>query len=157
MKSTSRVERIKDKRFSGLLVCFAFLFWLGGTQAEEVTIEILHYFGVRDQQQALSEVVTAFQQSNPDIKVRLTLVPFGELLSRTLQTAAVHQPPAIAALDNPDVLRAAKAGVLADIVPSLSQFPDWKNIYDEVKKNDKRPRSRLRNSNRQQWCRVILQ
>ena len=134
MKPTSRVKRIKDKRFSGLLVCFAFMFWLGGTQAEEVTIEILHYFGVRDQQQALSEVVTAFQQSNPDIKVRLTLVPFGELLGRTLQTAAVHRPPAIAALDNPDVLRAAKAGVLADIFPSLSQFPDWKNIYDEVKK-----------------------
>jgi multiple sugar transport system substrate-binding protein len=94
----------------------------------------MHYFGVQDQQQGLGEVVTAFEHSNPGIKVRLTLVPFGELLSRTLQTAAVHQPPAIVALDNPDVLRAAKAGALTDIFPDLSQFPDWKNIYDEVKK-----------------------
>jgi ABC-type glycerol-3-phosphate transport system substrate-binding protein len=93
----------------------------------------MHYFGVQDQQQALGDVVTAFEHSNPGIKVRLTLVPFGELLSRTLQTAAVHQPPAIVALDNPDVLRAAKAGVLTDIFPDLPQFPDWKNIYDEVK------------------------
>jgi ABC-type glycerol-3-phosphate transport system substrate-binding protein len=87
VKPTSRVKRIKDKRFSGLLVCFAFMFWLGGTQAEEVTIEILHYFGVRDQQQALSEVVTAFQQSNPDIKVRLTLS-----LSENY-SAGLYKPP----------------------------------------------------------------
>jgi ABC-type glycerol-3-phosphate transport system substrate-binding protein len=127
-------KRFKHKGWSGLPVCFAFLFWSAGTQAEGVTVEILNYFGVQDQQKALSDVATAFQQSNPDIKVRLTLVPFGELLSRTLQTAAVHRPPAIAALDNPDVLRAARAGVLADIFPSLAQFHDWKNIYDEVKK-----------------------
>jgi ABC-type glycerol-3-phosphate transport system substrate-binding protein len=51
----------------------------------------MHYFGVHDQQQALSEVVTAFEHSNPDIKVRLTLVPLGELLSRTLQTAGIQK------------------------------------------------------------------
>jgi ABC-type glycerol-3-phosphate transport system substrate-binding protein len=100
-----------------------FLFWSASTRAEEVTIEIMHYFGVQDQQQALGDVVTAFEHSNPGIKVRLTLVPFGELLSRTLQTAAVRQPPAIVALDNPDVLCAAKAGVLTDIFPDLPQFP----------------------------------
>jgi multiple sugar transport system substrate-binding protein len=134
VKATPRVDATNRKWWSGLPFCFVFLFWLITTRAEETTIEILHYFGVQDQQQALNEVVTAFQHSNPDIKIRLTLVPFGELLSRTLQTAAVRQPPAITALDNPDVLRAAKAGVLADIFPNLSQFPDWKNIYDEVKR-----------------------
>jgi len=133
-ETASRPKKLKNKRWSGLSVCLAFLFWPSSSHAERVTIEVLHYFGVQDQQQALSEVVTAFQESNPDIKVRFTLVPFGELLSRTLQTAAVHQPPAIVALDNPDVLRAAKAGVLEDIFPDLPQFPDWKNIYDEVKK-----------------------
>jgi multiple sugar transport system substrate-binding protein len=134
VKATTRLNRIHRKWCSGLAFCIVFLFWLVTTRAEETTIEILHYFGVQDQQQALNEVVTAFQHSNPDIKIRLTLVPFGELLSRTLQTAAVRQPPAITALDNPDVLRAAKAGVLADIFPNLSQFPDWKNTYDEVKR-----------------------
>ena len=93
-----------------------------------MTIEIMHYFGVHDQQQALSEVVTAFEHRNPDIKVRLTLVPFGELLSRTLQTAAVHQPPAIVALDNPDVLRAAKAGALTDISPDRRTVESAKTL-----------------------------
>jgi multiple sugar transport system substrate-binding protein len=134
VKETPRGKRINHRWWSGLPVCFAFLFWLGSTRAEETTVEILHYFGLEDQQKALSEVVTAFQQRNPDIKIQLTLVPFGELLSRTLQTAAVRRPSAITALDNPDVLRAAKAGVLADIFPSLSQFPDWKNTYDEAKR-----------------------
>jgi ABC-type glycerol-3-phosphate transport system substrate-binding protein len=133
VKATPCIKRINRKWWS-LPICFAFLFLIGTTRAEETTIEILHYFGVQDQQQALNQVVTAFQHSNPDIKIRLTLVPFGELLSRTLQTAAVCQPPAIVALDNPDVLRAAKAGVLEDIFPSLPQFPDWKNIYDAVKR-----------------------
>jgi multiple sugar transport system substrate-binding protein len=128
------VARRSGYKWWHCLFYFAFLFWLDRTQAEQTTVEILHYFGVEDQQKALNEVVTQFQQSNPDIKIQLTFVPFGELLTRTLQTAAARRPPAITALDNPDVFRAAAAGVLADILPSISQFPDWKNIYDEVKK-----------------------
>jgi multiple sugar transport system substrate-binding protein len=127
------VARRSGYKWWSYLFCFAFLFCFDRAQAEQTTVEILHLLGVEDQQKALNEVVTQFQQSNPDIKIRLTLVPFGELLSRTLQTAAARRPPAITALDNPDVFRAAAAGVLADILPSLSQFPDWKNIYDEVK------------------------
>jgi ABC-type glycerol-3-phosphate transport system substrate-binding protein len=50
---------------------------------------------------ALNDAVASFEQAIPDIKVQLTYVPFGQLLSRTLQTAAVHRPPAISALDNP--------------------------------------------------------
>ncbi len=112
-----------------IAVCLGPFLSLCSARAEHTTIEILHYFGVEDQQKALSEIVTAFEQSNPDIKIQLTYVPFGELLSRTLQTAAVHRPAAIAALDNPDVLRAAKAGVLEDISPRLSQIPAWKETY----------------------------
>jgi len=121
------------KWWSSLPVCFAFLFWLGTARAEVTTVEILHYFNVKDQLDELNEMITAFQQSNPDIKVQLTAVPFGELVSRTLQTAAVHRPPAIAAIDNPDVLRVAKAGVLQDLSNQMSQFPDWKNIYQGPK------------------------
>ncbi len=117
----------------GLPVCFALLLSLVPARAEQTTVEILHYFNVKDQEQGLSELITAFEQANPDIKVQLTYVPFGELVSRTLQTAAVKRPPAIAAIDNPDVLRVAKAGVLLDIADKLSLFPDWKNIYNGPK------------------------
>jgi multiple sugar transport system substrate-binding protein len=113
----------------GLPVCFALLLSLVPARAQQTTVEILHYFNVKDQEQGLSELITAFEKVNPDIKVQLTYVPFPELVSRTLQTAAVKRPPAIAAIDNPDVLRVAKAGVLVDIADQMSLFPDWKNIY----------------------------
>jgi multiple sugar transport system substrate-binding protein len=129
VKETPPSKKTTHKRWNNLAVCFACLFSLGTAQAEETTVEIIHYFNVKDQQDWLSEIITDFQQKNPDIKVQLTYVPFPELVSRTLQTAAVRRPPAIAAIDNPDVLRVAKAGVLKDISGSMSQFPDWKNIY----------------------------
>jgi multiple sugar transport system substrate-binding protein len=121
---------VNHRRPVGLFLCFFCLCWLGTARAEHTVIEILHYFAVPDQEQALKEVVAAFEEKNPDIEVRLTYVPFGDLLARTLQTVAARRPPAIAALDNPDVLRAAKAGVLADISGWLSDFPGWPDLYE---------------------------
>jgi ABC-type glycerol-3-phosphate transport system substrate-binding protein len=69
---------------------------------------VLHYFNVKDQQEGLNQITTAFQQGNPDIKVQLTFVPLGELVSRTLQTAPGHRAPAIVAIDNADLLRLAR-------------------------------------------------
>src|ERR1700737_3685989 len=89
VKETPPSKKTTHKRWSNLAVCFACLFSLGTAQAEETTVEIIHYFNVKDQQDGLSEIITDFQQKNPDIKVQLTYVPFPELVSRTLQTAAV--------------------------------------------------------------------
>src|SRR5271165_1611924 len=50
-----------------------------------------------------------------------------------IQTAAVHRPPAISALDNPDVLRAAEAGILKDLSGRMAEFPFWNNIYSGVR------------------------
>jgi multiple sugar transport system substrate-binding protein len=122
-----------QKLRSSFWTCVAFLFWLGSAQAEITTVEILHYFNGEDQVKALNDAISSFEQLNPDIKVQLNYVPFGQLLNRTLQTAAVHRPPAIAAIDNPDVLRAARAGILFDLSDSMSLFPDWNNIYSGVR------------------------
>ena len=54
---------------------------------------------------------------------------FGELVSRTLQMAAVHKPPAISAIDNPDVLRVAKAGILKDISADVAKIQVWNDVY----------------------------
>ena len=70
-----------------------------------------------------------FEAANPDIKLRFTYVPFGELVSRTLQMAAVRKPPAISAIDNPDVLRVAKAGILKDISADVAKMKVWEDIY----------------------------
>jgi multiple sugar transport system substrate-binding protein len=81
----------------------------------QVTVEVVSYFNAPGQLNVLNEMQKEFEAANPDIKLRFTYVPFGELVSRTLQMAAVRKPPGISAIDNPDVLRVAKAGILKDI------------------------------------------
>jgi multiple sugar transport system substrate-binding protein len=43
--------------------------------------------------------------------------------------AAVHKPPAISAIDNPDVLRVAKAGILKDISADATKMQVWSDLY----------------------------
>ena len=88
----------------------------------QVTVEILHYFTVEGQLASLAAMQKEFEAANPDIKLSFTFVPFGELVSRTLQMAAVRKPPAISAVDNPDVLRVAKAGILKDISAGVGKL-----------------------------------
>jgi multiple sugar transport system substrate-binding protein len=97
--------------------------------AQVTTVEIVHYFTVPGQLDALAQVQKDFEAANPDVKLHYTYVPFGELVSRTLQMAAVHKPPAIVAIDNPDVLRVAKAGILKDISSDVSKIQTWNDVY----------------------------
>ena len=90
----------------------------------QVTVEILHYFTVEGQLLSLTTMQKEFEAANPDVKLKFTYVPFGELVSRTLQMAAVRKPPAISAIDNPDVLRVAKAGILKDISAGVGKLKD---------------------------------
>src|ERR1700751_4735917 len=94
-----------------------------------VTVEIVHYFSVDSQIQILNEIQKEFEAANPGIKIQYTYVPFGELVSRTLQMAAVHKPPGISAIDNPDVLRVAKAGILKDISADATKLKIWEDVY----------------------------
>src|SRR6266481_9195700 len=95
----------------------------------QVTVEIVHYFNVQGQIDSLNAMQKEFEATNPDIKIQFTYVPFGELVSRTLQMAAVRKPPGIAAIDNPDVLRVAKAGILKDISADVAKIQVWSDLY----------------------------
>ena len=95
----------------------------------ETTVEVISYFNVETQLQALADIQKDFEKANPDIKIKYTFVPFGELVSRTLQMAAVHKAPAIAAIDNPDVLRVAKSNILKDISKEVNKLPIWNDLY----------------------------
>ncbi|MGB7791016.1 MAG: extracellular solute-binding protein, partial [Terrimicrobiaceae bacterium] len=101
---------------------------LASTRAQ-VTVEVIHYFTVESQHEALNQMQKEFEAANPDIKLKFTYVPFGELVSRTLQMAAVRKPPGISAIDNPDVLRVAKAGILKDISDDVAKMKVWEDIY----------------------------
>jgi multiple sugar transport system substrate-binding protein len=104
-------------------------FGLANAPAAETTVEIVHYFNVQGQIEALNQLQKDFEAANPDVKIHFTFLPFGELVSRTLQMAAVHKPPAISAIDNPDVLRVAKAGVLKDISADVAKIQLWSDVY----------------------------
>jgi multiple sugar transport system substrate-binding protein len=117
------------RQFCFLFCCAAISIFPASISRAATTVEVLHYFNVKGQLTGLAEIISEFEQSHPDVKIQLTYVPFGELVSRTLQTAAVRRPPAISCIDNPDVLRVAKANILQDISSGVAQFPLWKDIY----------------------------
>jgi multiple sugar transport system substrate-binding protein len=102
---------------------------LANATAEVTTVEIVHYFNSADQVPTLEQAQKDFEAANPDVKLHYTYIPFAELVSRTLQMAAVHKPPGIVALDNPDVLRVAKAGVLKDISAEAAKIQLWNDMY----------------------------
>jgi multiple sugar transport system substrate-binding protein len=97
--------------------------------AEVTTVEIVHFFNIDTQTDALKELQAVFEKANPDVKILFTYVPFGELVSRTLQMAAVRKPPGISVIDNPDVLRVAKAGILKDISGDVTKLQFWNDMY----------------------------
>jgi multiple sugar transport system substrate-binding protein len=127
MKSHTKLKL----RFRRLILLGSALAALGFAQAraEETTVEIVHYFNVQGQLDSLGQLQKEFEAANPDIKLHFTYLPFGELVSRTLQMAAVHKPPAISAIDNPDVLRVAKAGILKDISADVAKIELWSDVY----------------------------
>jgi multiple sugar transport system substrate-binding protein len=127
MKSNTKL----NLRFRWLILLGSALAGLGlaNAPAEVTTVEIVHYFNSGDQVATLEQVQKDFEAANPDVKLHFTYVPFGELVSRTLQMAAVHRPPGIAAIDNPDVLRVAKAGVLQDISAEVAKLQLWNDTY----------------------------
>jgi hypothetical protein len=127
MKSHTKLKL----RFRWLILLGSALASLGlvNAPAQVTTVEIVHYFTVQGQIDALNQLQKDFETANADVKIHFTYVPFGELVSRTLQMAAVHKPPGISAVDNPDVLRVAKAGILEDISTDVAKFQVWNDLY----------------------------
>ena len=127
MKITTTLRKPQFRRF--MLLGSALAGLALSSARSQVTVEVIHYFNTEGQLAALNEMQKEFEAANPDIKLRFTYVPFGELVSRTLQMAAVRKPPAISAIDNPDVLRVAKAGILKDISADVAKIKVWEDIY----------------------------
>ncbi len=125
-----KINTLRKSQFRRLMLLGSALagLTLASTRAQ-VTVEVIHYFTVESQHEALNQMQKEFEAANPDIKLKFTYVPFGELVSRTLQMAAVRKPPGISAIDNPDVLRVAKAGILKDISADVAKMKVWEDIY----------------------------
>ena len=82
MKTNTTLRKPQFRRFMLLGSALAGL-TLANTRAQ-VTVEVIHYFNVEGQLASLNQMQKEFEAANPDIKLRFTYVPFGELVSRTL-------------------------------------------------------------------------
>jgi len=51
----------KTRRWAGLFCCALVGLWIGSAHAEVTTIEIMHYFGVKDQLDALNALKAEFE------------------------------------------------------------------------------------------------
>ena len=86
MKINTTLRKPQFRRFVMLASALAGLAL--ASARTQVTVEVIHYFNVEGQLAALNEMQKEFEAANPDIKMRFTFEPFGELVSRTLQMAA---------------------------------------------------------------------
>jgi multiple sugar transport system substrate-binding protein len=131
VKNQQIAEDRHHQRQMGLVaVCLAGAFACTVGRAEQITIEVVDYYDVKDQLAGMTELNAEFENQYPDIKVKHTYIPFADLPARVLQMAAVHKPPAVAAIDNPDVRRVARAGILKDLAGNISAITNWSDVYN---------------------------
>jgi len=74
-----------------------------------------------------------FMKANPDVEIQFLFVTFGELVPQVVRWTMTGELPDIVALDNPDVLHAAAAGVYYDLTPLVQQWGQWDDFYAGVK------------------------
>lgn len=67
----------------------------------------------------------AFEAANPDIKIQLEVVSFGDMLSRLPQAAAAGQVPDVIKMYSPLLPQLAEAGVYQTLPSGVDSVTDW--------------------------------
>lgn len=74
---------------------------------------------------ALKENLANFEAANPDIKINLSVVSLGDMLSRLPQAAAAGTAPDVFKMFSPVVPQMAAAGAYTPLPPAASKVTDW--------------------------------
>ena len=75
--------------------------------------------------QALKENLANFEAANPDIKINLSVVSLGDMLSRLPQAAAAGTAPDVFKMFSPVVPQMAAAGAYTPLPAAASKVTDW--------------------------------
>ena len=75
--------------------------------------------------QALKENIANFEKANPDIKINLSVVSLGDMLSRLPQAAAAGTAPDVFKMFSPVVPQMAAAGAYTPLPAAASKVTDW--------------------------------
>lgn len=81
---------------------------------------------------ALRENIAAFETANPDIKIDLSVVSLGDMLSRLPQAAAAGQAPDVFKMFTPTVPQMAAAGAYSPLPAAASEITDWLRPVDTL-------------------------
>lgn len=81
---------------------------------------------------ALRENIDAFEEANPDIKIDLSVVSLGDMLSRLPQAAAAGQAPDVFKMFTPTVPQMAAAGAYSPLPEAASKIDDWLRPVDTL-------------------------
>jgi ABC-type glycerol-3-phosphate transport system substrate-binding protein len=81
---------------------------------------------------ALRDNVAAFEEANPDIKIDLSVVALGDMISRLPQAAAAGQAPDVFKMFTPQVPQMAAAGAYTPLPADALAVDDWLRPADTL-------------------------
>jgi ABC-type glycerol-3-phosphate transport system substrate-binding protein len=81
---------------------------------------------------ALRDNVAAFEEANPDIKIDLSVVALGDMISRLPQAAAAGQAPDVFKMFTPQVPQMAAAGAYTPLPAEALAVDDWLRPADTL-------------------------
>lgn len=81
---------------------------------------------------ALRDNIAAFEAANPDIKIDLSVVALGDMISRLPQAAAAGQTPDVFKMFTPQVPQMAAAGVYTPLPQAALEVDDWLRPADTL-------------------------
>ncbi|MGL4609278.1 MAG: ABC transporter substrate-binding protein [Trueperaceae bacterium] len=121
--------KVFRRSFSYGIVALLALFFLGASQAQ-TTLIWWDYYTSGAANDAMNDLIAAYEAANPDVIIERTTVGFGDLKPRIIQAAATNTMPDIVIIDNPDHQAMAAQGALADLTSYISEW-EGKDIYYE--------------------------
>lgn len=81
---------------------------------------------------ALRENIAAFEEANPNIKIDLSVVSLGDMISRLPQAAAAGQAPDVFKMFTPQVPQMAAAGAYTPLPEAALEVDDWLRPADTL-------------------------
>lgn len=103
-----------------------------GGNGDTQSLSVWHYFSDENQVQIMEDYKSSFEADNPDVTVENVFVPYDQLNSRLISSAASGTGPDVVVFNGADTSTLALGGVLAPITEYWNGFADAEQFPDSV-------------------------
>lgn len=117
------MKNIRTLLLSGLMLVLT-------TGSAQTTLTWWDYYTDGSSNEAMNNLIAAYQEAHPDVTIERTPIGFGDLKSSIIQATATGTMPDIVIIDNPDHQAMASQGALADLTPYISEWDGNGQYYD---------------------------